>query len=262
MKLSRTDFVPLLTIMAGGVLGASLSFGFLGQSPAEDVPGVLLGILYESPATPELAVRVEHPNVTAARIEADWMVISPVVASYERATPDARRQALFRASQLARDRQEFNRADLLAEALSVVLDSVGPLLLDSAWDHVPLTKVYFDVEYSANIMASRREGERIPISDLTSGVALAMERGSDRTWEFGAGSTVIECKVETRCIMDPNTLVIAAGILETHDDGRVSIYVSTKQQVTEDFIYPGLQRVWFSLQRGSWVVSDYERFQR
>ena len=47
MKLSRTDFVPLLTIMAGGVLGASLSFGFLGQSPSEDVPGVLLGILYD-----------------------------------------------------------------------------------------------------------------------------------------------------------------------------------------------------------------------
>jgi len=32
------DFVPLLTIMAGGVIGVSLSFSFLGRSPADDVP--------------------------------------------------------------------------------------------------------------------------------------------------------------------------------------------------------------------------------
>ena len=31
MKLSRTDLVPMLTIMAGGVLGASLSIGLLGS---------------------------------------------------------------------------------------------------------------------------------------------------------------------------------------------------------------------------------------
>ena len=177
-------------------------------------------------------------------------------------TTYAAQTVIYRDGETGRVRQEFNRADLLAEALSVVSDSVGPLLLDSAGDHVPLTMVYFDLEYSANIMASRMERERIPISDLTYGVALAMERGSDRTWEFGAGSTVIKCTVGNRCIMDPNTLVVAAGIMETHDDGRVSIYVHTKQQVTEDSIYPGLQRVWFSLQRGSWVVSDYERFQR
>ena len=103
MRLTRTDLFPVLTILAGGVIGASLSFSFLG-SRSEDVPDVTLGLLYESSANPELAIRVEHPNVTAARIEADGMVIPPVVASYERATPDARRQALFRASQLARDR--------------------------------------------------------------------------------------------------------------------------------------------------------------
>ena len=39
MKLSRADFVPLLTIVAGGVIGASLSFGFLGSgSDAVPVP--------------------------------------------------------------------------------------------------------------------------------------------------------------------------------------------------------------------------------
>ncbi len=38
MKLSHTDLLPLLTIMAGGVLGASLSIGLLGLSLAVDVP--------------------------------------------------------------------------------------------------------------------------------------------------------------------------------------------------------------------------------
>ena len=38
MRLSRTDFVPVLAIVAGGLIGASLSFSFLGQSPADDVP--------------------------------------------------------------------------------------------------------------------------------------------------------------------------------------------------------------------------------
>ena len=31
MRLSRTDFVPVLAIVAGGMIGASLSFGFLGS---------------------------------------------------------------------------------------------------------------------------------------------------------------------------------------------------------------------------------------
>ncbi len=39
MTLSRTDLLPVLTIIAGGVIGASLSFSFLGRSPADDVPG-------------------------------------------------------------------------------------------------------------------------------------------------------------------------------------------------------------------------------
>ena len=38
MRLSRIDLVPLLTIVAGGVIGASLSFGLLGRSPSDDVP--------------------------------------------------------------------------------------------------------------------------------------------------------------------------------------------------------------------------------
>ncbi len=38
MRLSRTDLVPVLAIVAGGVIGVSLSFSFLGRSPADDVP--------------------------------------------------------------------------------------------------------------------------------------------------------------------------------------------------------------------------------
>ena len=37
MRLSRTDFVPLMAIVAGVVIGASLSFGFLGPRSG-DVP--------------------------------------------------------------------------------------------------------------------------------------------------------------------------------------------------------------------------------
>ena len=52
MRLFRTDLVPVLAIVAGGALGASLSFGFLG-SWSEDVSGVTLGLLYENAATVE-----------------------------------------------------------------------------------------------------------------------------------------------------------------------------------------------------------------
>ena len=38
MRLSRTDLVPVLAIVAGGLIGASLSFGFLALSPLDDVP--------------------------------------------------------------------------------------------------------------------------------------------------------------------------------------------------------------------------------
>ena len=39
MRLSRADGVPLLTIIAGGVIGASLAFGSLvSRSPSDNVP--------------------------------------------------------------------------------------------------------------------------------------------------------------------------------------------------------------------------------
>ena len=48
MRLSGTDLLPVLTIMAGGIVGTSLSFGFLGSRSA-DVPSVV----YEYAATLE-----------------------------------------------------------------------------------------------------------------------------------------------------------------------------------------------------------------
>ncbi len=38
MRLSRTDLLPVLTIVAGGVIGASLSFSLLERSRSADVP--------------------------------------------------------------------------------------------------------------------------------------------------------------------------------------------------------------------------------
>ena len=41
VNLARSKRVAGLTIVAGGVIGASLSFGFLGRSPADEVPPVV-----------------------------------------------------------------------------------------------------------------------------------------------------------------------------------------------------------------------------
>ncbi len=53
MRLSRIDFVPLLTIIAGGVIGASLSFSLL-WSPSNDMPVPTLQLLAEDGANQEL----------------------------------------------------------------------------------------------------------------------------------------------------------------------------------------------------------------
>ena len=45
MRLSRTDLVPVLTIVAGGILGASLSPGFFGSRSADPAPDSALGMV-------------------------------------------------------------------------------------------------------------------------------------------------------------------------------------------------------------------------
>ena len=59
MKLSGTDLVPVLTIIAGGAIGFSLSVGFLLLSPASDVPAL------DAVVVPSTAV--ESANRGAAR---------------------------------------------------------------------------------------------------------------------------------------------------------------------------------------------------
>ena len=60
MRLSRTDLVPVLAIVAGGLIGASLSFSFLGQSPADDV---LVPDPVVVPSPTLQTVRIEVPPV-------------------------------------------------------------------------------------------------------------------------------------------------------------------------------------------------------
>jgi hypothetical protein len=60
MRLSHNELVPVLAIVAGGVIGASLSFGFLGSRSDDEVR--VVGGLYRTSATPEMGIRVEHPN--------------------------------------------------------------------------------------------------------------------------------------------------------------------------------------------------------
>ncbi len=38
MRLSRTDFFPILTIIAGGIIGASFAFGALASRSSDGVP--------------------------------------------------------------------------------------------------------------------------------------------------------------------------------------------------------------------------------
>ena len=59
MRLSHIDLLSVLTIVAGGVIGASLSFSFLG-SRAGDVPAPELVV---APSAALQTVRIEVPPV-------------------------------------------------------------------------------------------------------------------------------------------------------------------------------------------------------
>ncbi len=74
MRLSRIDFVPLLTIMAGGVLGASLSISLLGSR--SDNVSAPLPVVAPSPSVAIAALLVSAPNDGVARVDlaGDWLV--------------------------------------------------------------------------------------------------------------------------------------------------------------------------------------------
>ena len=80
MRLPRTDLVPVLTIIAGGVVGASLSFSFLALSPSDDVPAPDPVVVPSATVEMVIAgVRMEvdgYPDVTARSIEVDGSVIT------------------------------------------------------------------------------------------------------------------------------------------------------------------------------------------
>ena len=93
MKLSRTDLIPVLAIVAGGVIGASLSFSFLGGSRSDDVlfiavPAVAPSVAVESaPQRTDLSPNLEvvrgsgevsqpHWVLIGARVEVDGMVLT------------------------------------------------------------------------------------------------------------------------------------------------------------------------------------------
>ena len=80
MRLSRTDPVPVLTIVAGGVIGAALSFGFLALSPSGEVPATL-DLLHESSATLESSTRVPAPIGTVTGQVTDASSGSPVATA-------------------------------------------------------------------------------------------------------------------------------------------------------------------------------------
>ena len=81
MKLSRIDFIPLMTIMSGGVLGALLSFGLLGPSPAVDVPApnpVVAPSATKETADQQLADAVRRRLEPLARETADQQLADAV----------------------------------------------------------------------------------------------------------------------------------------------------------------------------------------
>jgi len=101
MRLSRTDLVPVLAIVAGGAIGASLSFSFLASSPSADVQPVV----HEASvtATPVLT-RLEATTRQMERVR-----ITRLSTGIEK--------ALARAQDLAREQRDIEaRMDGLAEA--------------------------------------------------------------------------------------------------------------------------------------------------
>ena len=71
MRLSRTDLAPVLAIVTGGVIGASLSFSFLG-SPAVDVQPVAADVPAGMVISPVVA-----PSPSAEFLPFDMLVLPP-----------------------------------------------------------------------------------------------------------------------------------------------------------------------------------------
>ena len=80
MRFSRTDLVPVLTIMVGGVIGASLSFSFLALSPLDNVPAPERPVPSPvvAPATAVELLWVEVAPLPPTNIEASRIQVRPM----------------------------------------------------------------------------------------------------------------------------------------------------------------------------------------
>ncbi len=81
MSLSRTDLIPVLAIVAGGVIGASLSLNFLVLSPRGDVPVLALAQVVEPVPTVPLLGPVSPPPLEAV-VPVPSMVPVPALPSF------------------------------------------------------------------------------------------------------------------------------------------------------------------------------------
>ena len=129
MRLSRTDLLPLLTIMAGGVLGASLSLGLLGRSLAVDVPAPTAEALRWN-AEWKMAVERSHerarerieagqPLSPSERLEAEIELLNDRIEEQQRL--------------LERDQEELLRRDI-EEDLNAVEFRLREELQEDGWD--------------------------------------------------------------------------------------------------------------------------------
>ena len=77
MRPSRTDLLPVLTIMTGGVIGASLSFSFLG-SRSGDVPTFALAAVVAPVPPVPLFVPVPPPPMAPVVPVPSMVPVPPV----------------------------------------------------------------------------------------------------------------------------------------------------------------------------------------
>ena len=110
MRLSRTHLVPVLAIVAGGVIGASLSFGLLGPSPAVDVtapnPVVAPSATAETPEAPQLEEQRYRYVVRMQDIEALRRLERDHEERFEEAVESLRDRVEEIRGRLERDRME------------------------------------------------------------------------------------------------------------------------------------------------------------
>ena len=135
MRHFRTDLVPLLAIIAGGAVGASLSFTFLALSPSGDVPAPVPVVAPSATAESVIAgVRVE------VYVDGDGIVLAGPLSGKVREAEANRASAMdwthpqFRASAMTVDGSVYG----LVQASPGRFREADRLLLDGVPFHQEL----------------------------------------------------------------------------------------------------------------------------